>query len=68
MSEIERERQLIADWLWKYANEPKWRYGDPNDEIRHFVGHAMDYIKAGWYLNDAPPASVEIVGRKEARR
>lgn len=49
---VQRERDLIAEWLWKYANSPKWCYADTNGEIRHFVGHAMDYIKSGAYRED----------------
>lgn len=42
-----KDREQIIDFLNRMANSPKWRDMADTDEIRHFVGHAEDYIRDG---------------------
>lgn len=52
------ERAEIVAFLNRMAESMKWRLLADTDEIRHFVGHAEDYISAGLcatsYLGDDP--------------
>lgn len=41
------ERERIIAFLNRMAEDPKWRGLADTDEIRHFVGHAEDYIRGG---------------------